>query len=374
VTRCGAQGEPTVPGHDLIVVGASAGGVEALLKVVGGLPPNLPAAVCVVLHLPAQAPSVLPAILSRANGPPAEHAVDGAPIERGRIYVAPPDHHLLVEPGRLRLSRGPRENRQRPAVDVLFRTAAHSYGPRVVGVVLSGALDDGSAGLVAVKQRGGVAVVQDPNDALFPSMPSSALSYVDADYVDVVAGIGPLLRELAGRRADDQGVGAVPDEMDREVEIAAFPPEGTIDMEQPGVPASMGCPECGGTLWEMQNGHLVRYRCRVGHAFSPDSLLADQGDALEAALWSALRNLQEQATLADRLTRRASENGQLRARDRFAEQQRDASSRADVIRSVLRLEHRAPFPVAQATPVADLGSGATTTSSLNELLVDQDGD
>jgi len=169
-------------GHDIIVVGASAGGVDALTQLVRGLPADLPAAVFVVVHVPAHGPSVLPRILSRSGPLPATHPQDGQAIRTGRIYVAPPDYHLLVKNGYVRLTRGPRENKHRPSVDSLFRTAARTYGPRVVGVVLSGVLDDGTAGLAAIKLAGGIAAVQHPDDALYPGMPQSALNNVAVDH------------------------------------------------------------------------------------------------------------------------------------------------------------------------------------------------
>jgi two-component system chemotaxis response regulator CheB len=209
-----------MPGHDIIVVGASAGGVEALSRLVHDLPADLPAALFVVLHVPAHGTSLLPYILAR-NGPlPARHPDDGEPIVHGRIYVAPPDMHLLIRREQVRLARGPRENGHRPAVDPLFRTAARSYGPQVVGVVLSGTLDDGSAGLVAIRQRGGVAIVQDPDDALYPGMPRSALEAVRADHCLPVGQIGATLAELAHRAVE--GVDPMPDDMEMESEIAAF--------------------------------------------------------------------------------------------------------------------------------------------------------
>src|SRR5262245_27288904 len=181
-----------MPGHDIIVVGASAGGVEALTQLVRALPADLPASVFVVLHVPAQSPSVLPTILSRVSPLPAVHPEDGEAIQPGRIYVAPPDRHLLVKRGHVRLARGPRENSNRPAVDPLFRTAGRAYGRRVVGVVLSGVLDDGTAGLAAVKMRGGVAVVQGPDEALYPGMPRNAAENVAVDYCLPVGQIAAL--------------------------------------------------------------------------------------------------------------------------------------------------------------------------------------
>jgi len=195
-------------GHDIIVVGASAGGVEALVEVVRRLPPGLPAAVFVVLHIPAQSPSLLPDILSRSGPLITSHPDDGEKIEHGRIYVAPPNHHLLVERGHVRVVLGPKENRHRPAVDPLFRSAALAYGPRVVGVVLTGALDDGTAGLLAVKRRGGIAVVQDPKDALYAGMPRSALENIVVDYTLPLSDIGPLLKRLVAEQAEEEGADA----------------------------------------------------------------------------------------------------------------------------------------------------------------------
>lgn len=187
----------TMPARDIIVVGASAGGVEALLELVGGLPPDLPAAVLVVIHHPEGRPSVLPELLSRRGPLPASHAQDGEPILPGHIYVAPPDHHLTVEGGLLHLSHGPRINRVRPAIDPLFRSAAAAFGPRVVGVVLSGTLDDGTAGLVEIHRHGGMGVAQDPADALFKSMPESAIARDHVEYVLPPSAIAPLLTQLA---------------------------------------------------------------------------------------------------------------------------------------------------------------------------------
>jgi two-component system chemotaxis response regulator CheB len=201
-------------GHDIIVVGASAGGVHALVTLVGSFPQKLPAAIFVVLHIPAESPSLLPDILSRAGPLEAVEAVDCMDIEHRCIYVVPPDHHLLIERGHVRVVRGPKENRHRPAVDPLFRSAAQVYGPRVVGVILTGALDDGTAGLLAVKRRGGIAVVQDPDEALYSSMPLSALTNVEVDYRLPLSSIGPLLVHLANEQVEENGENSVSKDME----------------------------------------------------------------------------------------------------------------------------------------------------------------
>ena len=322
-------------GHDIIVVGASAGGVEALSTLVRDLPPDLPAAVFVVLHIPAQSTSMLPSILQRAGALPVVQATDGIAIRQGCIYVAPPDHHLLVERGFVRVVRGPRENRHRPAVDPLFRTAARAYGPRVAGVVLTGALDDGTAGLQAIKTRGGVAIVQDPVDAFFPGMPQSAMENVEVDHCLPLSGIAPLLVRLAREPADDEGAYPVPEEMDFEARIAEMDPAALWGEKRPGVPSIFSCPECKGVLYEMHDGELLRFRCQVGHAYSPKSMLVEQSETLEAALWVALNTLEENANLVRRLAKQSRERNHGHVAARFEEKVRDAEQRAAVIREVL---------------------------------------
>ncbi|HMF55355.1 MAG TPA: chemotaxis protein CheB [Pyrinomonadaceae bacterium] len=207
-------------GHDIIVIGASAGGVEALSNLARNLPVDLPASVFIVLHVPAQTPSILPQILSRAGPLRAAHAVDNEPIRPGRIYVAPPDNHMLVERDYVRIVRGPKENRYRPAVDPMFRSAARNHGTRVVGVILTGALDDGTAGMRAVKSRGGKTVIQDPKEALYSGMPGSAQMNVKIDYCLPLAEIAPLLARLAHEPAEEEGACLVPDDLETEAKIA----------------------------------------------------------------------------------------------------------------------------------------------------------
>jgi two-component system chemotaxis response regulator CheB len=292
-----------MPGHDIILIGASSGGIEALTEVVSHLPEDLPAAVFVVVHVSPRSISVLPDILNRACPLTSAHARDKEKIKTGRIYVAPPDFHMLIDDGSIRIVRGPKENNTRPAIDPTFRTAARAYGPRVVGVVLSGALDDGTAGLHAVKRRGGVAVVQDPADALFPDMPQNAIAGVAVDRVLPKAEIAPALVRLSQEPVDDTP-GSVPKTMKEETEIEAMNMK-IPDDEKPGEPSVYGCPECGGVLWEMHDGEILRFRCRVGHAYGAEGLLSEQTETLDTALWSAFRALQENASLARRLAERA---------------------------------------------------------------------
>lgn len=322
-----------MPGHDIIVVGASAGGVEALTQLVRALPPDLPAAVFVVLHLPAHSPSALPQILDHRSRLPAAQARDGEPIQHGRVYVASPDRHLLLKGDRVRLSHGPRENAHRPAIDTLFRSAAVAYGARVVGVVLSGTLDEGTAGLLAIKRRGGQALVQDPEEALYDGMPRSAIDHVPVDAVAPVAELAGLLVRLAHEAASPAP--PAPENMEVENEIAEFDMESVERGDRNGDVSAFTCPECHGTLWEIQDGELVRYRCRVGHGYSSDSLLAEQSAALEEAMWTAFRALEESAALARRLSERMRKRGHDLPAQRFEEQARDAERRAAIVRQVL---------------------------------------
>ena len=297
-------------GHDIIVIGASAGGVEAIMTVVHDLPADLPAAIFVVLHIPAQSPSLLPSILSRAGPLVAIHPEDNEKIKHGHIYVAPPDLHLLVEHGYVRVTHGPRENRHRPAVDPLFRSAARAYGSRVVGVILTGSLDDGTAGLLAVKRRGGIGVVQDPNTALYPSMPRSAMEHVKVDYSVPLSDIGHLLHRLAHLQAQEEGAYPVSEDMEIETKLAEMDMDLLNSDKRAGKPSAYSCPDCGGVLWEMQDGELIRFRCRVGHAYSVDTILAAQSEQVEEALWGALKSLEESSSLSRRMLSKAQENGQ----------------------------------------------------------------
>ncbi len=328
---------------DVIVVGASAGGVEALKILASGLPSTLPAAVFVVLHVWPAGKSILPEILTSAGPLRAQHPFNGASIERGNIYVAPPDYHMTLANERIHLTRGPKENRHRPAVDPLFRSAALHYGPRVAGVVLTGSLDDGTAGLIAIKLRGGKAIVQDPRNAVHPGMPESALAAVEADYVLSITEIPAVLTALATQPAEPtrlakdpgmaQEVGAV------EANMAAFE-----SANRPGKPSVFSCPDCNGTLWEVEEGEFLRFRCRVGHAYTADHLAMEQSEALERALWAGLRALEENATLYHRMAERALRRDSHAAAQSHEEHAANQEKSAKYIRDILFQTDRSSLP------------------------------
>ena len=322
-------------GRDIVTIGASSGGVEALSALVGGLPADLPAALLVVLHSPEGMPSSLPRILSRSGPLEAAHPEDGDGIENGRIYVAPPGFHMLVEDGVVRLVRGPRENYHRPAADPLFRSAAVARGPGVVGVVLTGARDDGTAGLVAIKRRGGVTVVQDPDDALFRWMPESALRYAEVDHSVPLVKMAPLLARLCHGPAEERGGEPVPEDMEFEARIAGLDPSAIDSGDHPGELSGFTCPECAGPLFEIREGKLVRYRCRVGHAYTANGVLEGKDGTVEDALYMALNTLEESADMSERLAVRSRQDARRHAAARFEERAKDARKRAETIRRLL---------------------------------------
>jgi len=323
--------------RDLVVIGASAGGVEALQQLLRGLPADLPAAVLVVLHMPMTARSALPSILARACPLPVSQAVDGAPLQRGTVTVAVPDRHLMVTADeRIVLSRGPRENSHRPAVDVLFRSAARAAGGRVVAVVLSGALDDGTAGMIAVRTRGGLGIAQDPEDAMYPSMPQHAAEVGGAEHVVPVDKMGVLLGELLAEDVDLTDEPEPSDLMDTETAMANLDPDAVDAEERPGTPSGFGCPSCHGALYSITEGGMERFRCRVGHAWSPEALAAEQAQALESALWMALRGLEERAVLSLRMGERAELRGHRISAQTFRLRHDEAQQAAAVLRRMLQ--------------------------------------
>ena len=316
--------------RDIVVLGASAGGVEALIGVLRELPADYSGSVFVVLHVPASG-SAMPTILSRQTALQATHPQDGEAIRPGSIYVAPPDHHLVVEEGIVRVLRGPRQNGHRPAVDPLFRSAARVYGPRVLGVVLSGALDDGTLGLAEIKRAGGMAVVQDPDEALYPSMPLSAAQNITVDEVLQASQIGALIASVAPAEAPETGAEMVDQHTS---ETDAVDPSHQVE-EAAGAPSVYSCPECGGVLMEHESTDRLHFLCRVGHAYSPGTLVEKQHEGIEDALWSAIRALEENASLARRLAARATDAAAHSAVRRFREREQEAMQSAAQLRAVV---------------------------------------
>ncbi len=284
--------------RDLVVIGASAGGVETLRRVVAGLPGDLPAAVCVVLHLAPTSPSALASILDRAGLLTCRTANDGDTLRHGEVLVAPPDRHLVIEDRHVRLTVGPRENGHRPSVDLLFRSAASALGPRVIGVVLSGTRDDGSLGLAAIKLAGGAAIVQDPSEALYGGMPASALASVSVDAVVPSALVAPAITALVhGTRPPETG-GAQPSSGTEPVSGPATDPAAVADPRSHPALTSV-CPECGGVLIARGEAGVTHWECRVGHRYSPESLMSIQARTVEATLWAAVRALEDHIAMLD---------------------------------------------------------------------------
>ena len=311
----------------VVVIGGSAGALEPLRTVCSHLNQDLPAPVLVVLHIPSGSPSLLPRILGRSGPLPAHHPADGQVLEGGHVYVAPPGRHLLVDGNVARLSHGPHENRHRPAIDPLFRTAAASFGEHTLAVLLSGARDDGSAGAVAVDRAGGTVVVQDPEDAPFAAIPSNAILRDDPDLVLPAAEIGPAISRMA----------------------VSGPPIGTAGNTIGGgvwQPSDLSCPHCGGVLHERDDG-VEGFRCRVGHAYAIGSLATDQSQVLEATLWAAVRLFEERAALSYRMAESARRRSHHAIAKRFDEVAVEARERAAELHRFLMSMPAGPAAVAE---------------------------
>jgi two-component system chemotaxis response regulator CheB len=338
-----------MPKPDLIVIGASAGGVEALTELTAALPREFSAAILVVLHIPNEAASQLALILGRQSALPVWTAGDAMPITSGVVYVAPPDHHMIVKPGRIQLSRGPRENGHRPAIDTLFRSAALAYGPRVISLVLTGTLDDGTVGSLLVRQHGGQTIAQDPEDALYSGMPESAVRFGEVQRTAPLAALPGLLVQLTTHEipyapfcgpeeksdwsaaSDDERHEAAQQEGEPQTVVSE-----TTETPQEGRLSGLTCPDCGGTLWEIDEGKLARYRCRVGHAFTEASLSQEQDEAVEQALWAAVVTLEERAALLASMRRRAQQTGNTFRIARLEGQIKELQGRAESIKHILR--------------------------------------
>jgi two-component system chemotaxis response regulator CheB len=332
--------------RNIVVIGASAGGLDALKTLVAELPADLPAAFFVVLHTSADSPSLLANILNYAGKLPASEAKDQAAIRTGQIYVAPPDYHLLLERGWMRITRGPKENRFRPAIDPLFRSAAYAFGRQVIGVVLSGMLDDGTAGLWAIKDRGGVAVVQEPREAPYPSMPQSALRYVAVDYRLRMSEMATMLDKLVREPLAAEGELPVSDTLSIETKIALEDDALQSGVLRLGKPSLFTCPECQGVLVQIEEGNLVRFRCHTGHAYSQETLLAEVEEAIENSLWSALRTMDEKVLLLEQMAQQAGDPQSNDLARRFVEKAREVAVRSQQVRQfVLNLQTPSTDPL-----------------------------
>ncbi len=329
----GVRAQPDGARRDVVAIGASAGGVAALKRLIAALPADYGGALFVVMHISPEAHSELPAILSRAGTLPAVHATDRMPIQHGRIHVAPPDYHLLLERGLVRVVQGPRENRHRPAIDPLFRSAAWAYGPRAVGVILTGYLDDGTAGLWAIKSCGGVTVVQEPTEAQNPEMPMNALMHNRIDHRLPLEGIAALLTRLALETPSPLEPPDPPPHLEDEVESAKL----NRSLHRGGALGALSpftCPACRGALWELEEGDHLRYRCHTGHAYSHASLLVDQGLAVEESLYTAVRTIEEKAAALRRLAARWPDHIPDVKRD-YEQRAVDLEQSADTLRGML---------------------------------------
>lgn len=318
-----------MPRRDIVVIGGSAGSLQVLQTILSALPWDFPAALFVVLHTSEDSPGILPEILNRHSKLPVMYAIQNSEILPSRVFIAPAGRrHMLLERGRVRLQPGPRENRSRPAIDALFRSASYAYGNQVMGVVLTGNLDDGTAGLLAIKNRGGLAIVQDPDEAEAPSMPASAIEAVEVDFVLPVDQIGSKLVELA------------PTESTERVRTIAL---GEGNMSATG--QTYDCPQCGGVLEECKESGMLRFRCRVGHVYSPESLLADQTEGVERALWAAVRSMEEQAEFSDRLANTSRDKKRPSLARRFSEKADTSRENANILRELLQKTSEEVFEI-----------------------------
>lgn len=326
--------------HRVIAIGGSTGAIEALKAIIAGLPADLPAAVFIVVHVGAEGRNLLAGILNGLCSLPVQTASDGQYVQAGHVYVAPADHHLLVIDSVIRLGRGPRENMTRPAIDPLFRSVAESYGPRAIGVVLTGKLNDGASGLADLKRCGGVTVVQNPVEAEAPDMPLGALHASDVDYRASLADLGPLLATLAAEEPGPCTV--IPRRIALEIDIALGRPCLTSTIAQMGRPVALSCPQCSGVLSEIEAGSPLRFRCQVGHAFTAEVVADAQQGAVDEAIRVALRIIEERAYLVERMAQDAERSKRPRSATGFLAKAQELRGYADVLRSAaLFLEPKA---------------------------------
>lgn len=319
--------------RDIIVVGASAGGILALKELFNSIPQDFRASIFVVLHVSSSSPGFLPVILSKAGILDASHPVDGELIKPGFIYVAPPDHHLLLEGNCVLVRKGPKENNFRPSVDALFRSAAYVYGPRVIGIVLSGMLNDGTSGLWSVKRMGGLAIIQEPSDADYPSMPLNVQDYVTVDYSIRASDMGPLLQKLTTENTSKKPKISKEEMAFLKMEVVISKQDNAFEMGimNEGNLTPLTCPECHGVLVRLIEGKFIRFRCHTGHAYTASALLADLSKSVEETLWQSMRGLEETTLLLNQISEHFKKEGLKEAASIFARKADMTTRRARVI-------------------------------------------
>ncbi|MGB5944093.1 MAG: chemotaxis protein CheB [Leeuwenhoekiella sp.] len=320
----------------LVAIGASAGGRKAVTKIFKEMPQDVDAAFVLVIHSAFDTPSFLSKALQKITSLNVIDAEDDMSLERGCIYIAKPDHHLFVRSNKIQLSKGPRENRFRPAIDVLFRSSAVSYSNECIGVLMSGRLSDGTAGLDAIKMCGGIAIVQDPKTAEFGDMPSYAVETVD---VDVIADLNDLTEVIAKAiKTPAPEPQHIPQRLIRENEIAISSSSQIALENDLGKQVPLSCASCGGPLWEISNSKTKRYRCHVGHAFSQEALLFSQDESLEETLWVSLRTFEEKKTLLNRMASDYEERGPKMLAKSYRDKVEEVSRHITKLRSILELQ------------------------------------
>ena len=320
--------------RDILAIGTSAGGVEALLALAKAFPREFPAAVLVTIHLSSHFRSILDEILTRSGPLPARFVGHGDPLRPGEIHLAPPDRHLLVEDDRIVLGYGPRENNSRPAIDPMLRSVGACCGSRTIGVVLTGTLSDGASGLWAVGRCGGITVVQDPGDAAFPEMPANVLNRIKPDHVVRLAAMPQLLASLASQPA-----GApmpVPESVKFEIGVAKGRQSSIEEMDRLSRRSPLACPDCHGVMWEIDEGELIRYRCHVGHAYTAELMSLALDENLRQGLGSALRALEERRQLARKLEKQAERNGRPLLAASWSRRAEESESELKIIRDAVR--------------------------------------
>lgn len=321
--------------RNVIVVGASAGGVEALTTLFAGLPADLAAAVFVVLHIPAETPSQLAPILARTTRLPVKAGVDREEIVPGRVYVASADRHLMIQGNQIRVTRGPRESRARPSIDVLFRSASISCGSRVIAVVLSGALDDGTAGAWAIKDRGGLVLAQEPSEAMHASMPESVIKHVEVDHVGAARQLADVIAGLVGSPAPAASARRKNEDAEVETLIAMEGDGLKAGVMELGKVSKYTCPDCHGVLVQIEEGQIVRFRCHTGHAFSLMTLLAEVNESIDTGLWDTLRAIEERVMLLRQMEQLARANQRVAEADRCRRQADETEKRLQPLRELV---------------------------------------